>query len=121
MLVSVAGVPRGDRVMAVMTGYFDDSRDGLDRHILALAGMIGIARKWEKFERRWKQILDKHDVPWFHMKEMASPSGPFSKWLPQKHHANEVRNFLSDLTETIDECRLDLIASIVRIPDLNRF
>jgi hypothetical protein len=54
--------PPGSRIMAVLTGYFDDSRtDGL---IFTLAGYVGGERHWEVFQEQWHRALDLHEAPY---------------------------------------------------------
>ena len=65
--------PPGIWIMAALTGYFDDSRtDGL---IFTLAGYVGGERHWEVFQDQWHRALDRHEVPYFHMREFRKDSG----------------------------------------------
>lgn len=105
--------------MAALTGYFDDSRtDGL---VLTLAGYVGEEWQWSSFEERWQAALDRHDVPYFHMKEFCDPNGPYKKWLPPEEHQREIARFLGSLARTIRVSRLKGFGSIVRLKDLDRF
>ncbi|MDQ0470337.1 hypothetical protein [Labrys wisconsinensis] len=99
-------------------GYMDDSfKDPL----LVIGGYVGGYLRWEFFEAEWSAVLGRHGVPYFHMKEMASPTGVYAKWHPIEEHKEEVRSFLSDLTKIITESRLVAILSLVRLADLDRF
>jgi hypothetical protein len=105
--------------MAVFKGYFDDSQT--TGETWALAGYVGADHRWEAFEAGWQAALDKHEVPYFHMKEMGKPNGEFKKWHPPQDHEPERAAFFSDLTGVIKRCKLEAFASIVRIGDLARF
>jgi hypothetical protein len=107
--------------MAVISasGYFDDSRT--DGKVCTVAGLVGSPVQWEQFESRWTLVLDRHGVPYVHMKEMADPSGPFKKWLPPQEHRDEIKGFFSDIAIILNECRFSAFGATVRIRDLQRF
>jgi hypothetical protein len=104
--------------MATLKGYADDSRPG---SIWVVAGYLGADHKWEAFDERWPKLLDKHQVPYFHMKEIGKPKGVYAKWHPLKDHQAEMAAFFNDMTAVIGECWLTGFYSIVRIDDLERF
>ncbi|MGP0095285.1 MAG: hypothetical protein ACLPKB_35830 [Xanthobacteraceae bacterium] len=101
------------------TGYFDDSRT--DGQVFTVAGFVGASPPWEQFEKEWPLMLARHDVPYFHMKEMADPNGQFKKWLPPQEHEAEVKAFFSDMASVIGECGFGAFGATVRIKDLERF
>ena len=105
--------------MAVMTGYFDDSRT--DGRVLTVAGLVCRVEQWEQFELSWADLLERHKVSYLHMKEMMEPNGPFAKWLPPDKHREEVKGFFSDVAAAINNSGLESFSSIVRIRDLNKF
>lgn len=105
--------------MATFKGYFDDSQTA--GQIWAVAGYVGAAHRWEGFEEKWQAALDEHQVPYFHMKEMAYENGVYKKWHPPEEHEKEKSAFFHDLTEALKYCRLEAFASIVRVGDLKRF
>lgn len=111
--------PPGCRIMAALSGYFDDSRtDGL---VLTIAGYLGEEWQWNTFEERWQADLDRNGVPYFHMKEFCDPDGPYKKWLPAEKHQSEISQFFGALARTIKLSRLKGFGSIVRLKDLERF
>jgi hypothetical protein len=107
--------------MAVIaaTGYFDDSRT--DGRVCTVAGLVGNKAQWEQFESAWTPLLERHGVPWLHMKEMADPNGHFKKWLPPQDHRAELKAFFSDVARTINDCRFGAFGATVRLQDLERF
>jgi hypothetical protein len=66
-------------------------------------------------------MLRKHGVPYFHMRELNSPSGVYRKWCPPKEHEARRKAFFEDVTKIICDCYLRGFWSITRIDDLNRF
>jgi hypothetical protein len=105
--------------MAILKGYADDSRPG-DR-IWVVAGYLGNDVKWQVFESEWPILLAKHDIPYFHMKELGRQGGAYAKWHPLKDHYVEIAAFFDDMTALIGRLRLNGFFSIVRISDLERF
>jgi hypothetical protein len=107
--------------MAVLTGYFDDSQT--DGKVLTLAGYAGGERHWAVFEEQWERVLDRYEVPYFHMNEFAEPKDKsvYKKWLPAKEHYKEIASFLGALARAIGRSQLKGFGSIVRLADLDRF
>ncbi|MBC9876376.1 DUF3800 domain-containing protein [Bradyrhizobium sp. INPA01-394B] len=104
---------------ALISANFDDSRSGDD--VWVVAGYAGYANQWDYFEELWDVALKKHDVPYFHMREMADETGPFAKWLPAKDHQKEVIAFYTDLAQATRKSHLRMVASGVWMPDLEKF
>ena len=65
--------------------------------------------------------LANHEVPYFHMREMAKPRGVFAKWLPPSDHQDELADFFSGLAKVVRDSCLVGVLSLVRIDDLERF
>jgi Protein of unknown function (DUF3800) len=107
------------KIMAIISGYFDDSSK--DDYVMVLAGLIGDANQWEHFENKWADLLSRHKVPYLHMKEMMSPKGPFAKWLPHEEHRDEVRSFFVDVVAAINSSSLQSYSTIVRLLYLDKF
>ena len=110
--------------MAVMgdflaKGYFDDSQTS--GKVWVVGGYMGSALQWEHFEEHWPIALAKHDVPYFHKREMANPKGVYAKWHPPQEHREELASFFADLASVISESYLNGFCCAVRMQDLERF
>jgi hypothetical protein len=105
--------------MPVLRGYFDDSRTG--REIVTIAGYVGDADQWDHYETMWPMALANHDVPYFHMKEMASPTGVYKKWHPPEDHSSEIADFFRGLVRVIGTSNLRGFGATVRVGDLAKF
>ena len=103
----------------MIKGYFDDSRTSDE--VWAVAGYVGSDQHWGTFEEMWPTALANHDVPYFHMKEMADPNGVYKKWHPPQDHDAEKADFLGGLAKVIRYSKLEAFASIARVKDLQRF
>lgn len=104
--------------MAAIKGWMDDSRRG---PIWCVGGYLGGEHHWEYFEERWAQALKTATVPYFHMKETASPTGIYAKWHPPQDHQIEWADFLSSLARVISDSHIFGVLSVVRGHDLDRF
>jgi hypothetical protein len=109
----------GEWMLAVITGYFDDTQS--DQRLCTVAGLAGYPNQWELFERLWGAVLAAHGIPYFHMREMAATGGVFARWHPPETHQEDVSAFLRDAIAAIRDPYLHMFASIVHIRDLERF
>jgi hypothetical protein len=111
--------PPEARLVALISAHFDDSQSTGD--VWTIAGYAGYKNQWEYFEDLWGRALDRHGVPYFHMKEMAEPKGPFAKWLPPEDHYEEVAAFFKDLVAAVSKPNLYMVSSTVWQRDLEQF
>jgi hypothetical protein len=111
-------MPPDNHMVAVLKGYGDDSRS---QKIWTIGGYLAPDGYWANFERLWKGLLIKHDVPYFHMKEMGKQNGVYKKWQPREGHQAELMEFFSDLTTIICDTRIRGFFCITRLDDLRRF
>jgi hypothetical protein len=63
----------------MLTCYFDEA-GGDDQKWTIVAGYVSSVLRWQTFESDWKILLNKYDVPYLHMKEVAHFKGPYLKW-----------------------------------------
>jgi hypothetical protein len=103
--LSIFNLPPKHRIMAVIKGYFDDSRS--DGRMWTVAGYVGNDDQWSRFQTAWPVVLAKHGVPYFHMNELNSPTGVYKKWHPLNTHQVEVDNFYQGLSRVIGFCVLN--------------
>lgn len=67
-----------------ITAYFDESQDGIQSHVFALAGWTAWNIEWDLFEPKWNAVLAAHQVPELHMREYESSWGFFRGWGPDR-------------------------------------
>src|SRR6266478_4794156 len=63
-----------------ITAYFDESQDGTQSHVFALAGWTAWNVEWELFEPKWGSVLVAHGVAELHMREYESSWGYYKGW-----------------------------------------
>lgn len=64
--------------------YFDESQDGAQSHVFALAGWTSWNVEWDLFEPKWNSVLEAHGVAELHMREYESSWGAFRGWEPDR-------------------------------------
>ena len=95
--------------------------DLTSEEIWTIGGYVGGLLHWKAFEALWPLVLATHEVPYFHMREMADPRGVFSKWHPPEDHEGERAQFFGDLAKVISQSGLIGFNCLVRLKDLARF
>jgi hypothetical protein len=93
----------------------DDSRRG---EVWTVGCYVGGLHRCEHFDAYWPMALANHDVPYFHMREIANPAGVFGKWHPHNEHRSELADFFGGLATVIRQSCLVGICSVVRLNDL---
>ncbi|HLW44510.1 MAG TPA: hypothetical protein VKS00_08470, partial [Candidatus Acidoferrales bacterium] len=61
-----------ERTLAVLIAYMDESGIHEDSAVCAIAGYVGSAEEWRRFEHKWKQALRAESISEFHMSEFES-------------------------------------------------
>jgi hypothetical protein len=102
----------------VIKGWSDDSRES---GIWAVAGFVGFVDQWEHFEQAWPLLLETHQVPYLHMREMAKPNEVYSRWHRPKEHYQEMAAFFADVAKIIGQTGIHGFGGITREKDLARF
>ncbi len=81
-----------------ITAYFDESQDGIQSHVFALAGWTAWNVEWDLFEPKWNSVLATHEISDLHMREYESSWGAFKGWEPTR----KIR-LLSALIDTFEQ------------------
>lgn len=61
-------------------GYFDAAGKNNGSGVLVVAGIVAPVKKWVRFDRKWKEVLDSENIQCFHMTDFASSRGEFEPW-----------------------------------------
>src|ERR1700677_5169646 len=84
--------------------YADETGTHGDAEFLVLSGLIESRVYWEKFNRKWNEVLKNYDAPYFHFREFrkdanTKPGKPYYGWSDE-----ERRNFLFRLAMVVGGC-----------------
>ena len=66
------------KLYLMLRGYYDGSGKKEDSRYLTLTGVVASESVWEAFEKRWTQVLVKHNVGCFHMTDAMTLRRDFS-------------------------------------------
>lgn len=71
-----------ERIMAMITAYFDESYSHPPVPVVyTIAGYVSTTERWQEFQRQWKSVLDRENLPPFLMKDFDNPySKNFGNW-----------------------------------------
>lgn len=68
----------------IVTAYLDESCTHNESEIFVVAGYVGHAAQWRKFDKKWKRLLAKYELPYFHAKEIKPISSLCRGWSQDK-------------------------------------
>ncbi|MGI8735171.1 MAG: hypothetical protein ACR2LM_17940 [Pyrinomonadaceae bacterium] len=68
-----------EKLVAMLTGYADESGNDGNSPLLAVAGYVSDVELWAKFQVQWKQFLTEEEIPLFHSSDMLALSGDFTE------------------------------------------
>lgn len=63
--------------MAMFHTYHDTSGSAKDSPTLVTTGLIASEASWRRFERAWREMLERFCIPYIHMSELAPGNSPF--------------------------------------------
>jgi hypothetical protein len=69
-----------------------------DVPIILVGGYFAHVRDWVGFDEKWNAILDKYDLPYFHMVDFANKNRPYFLMAEEKYNA-----VISDVLDSIAE------------------
>jgi len=60
-------------------GYVDESADQTEKKIFVVGGFLGHYEQWSALERRWKELLEKYEIYYYHAVEAQHARKQFAK------------------------------------------
>ncbi|MGB6544769.1 MAG: DUF3800 domain-containing protein [Candidatus Acidiferrales bacterium] len=93
--------------------FLDDS--GTDPAV-GIAGYLGGKNQWNKFERSWKKVIERNNVPEFKARNFWSRTGHFLGWSDERRG-----KFIDDLLRIIEETRIYPFAAATYRKDWDQF
>jgi hypothetical protein len=88
------------KYMLMLTAFMDETGhpDDPNSKFVGMAGLLAPSNNWERFEKQWKALLKRYDLPFFHMKDYAHSRKAFEGW---KGNETKRRELLAELMQTI--------------------
>ena len=106
--------------MAILKAYLDDSGNPNDpqHSVLTVAGYLSTADGWSWFETHWPKVMEKHGVPYLHMRELWDRNGDFGHL---KDSDGTKADFLADCISVIQTGTEFAPSASIRLADLEAF
>jgi hypothetical protein len=92
----------------VFTAYYDESGTHGGSPITVLGGFIGMVEEWAEFNREWRKILAKNNLPYIHAKELFHRQGPYRNWSEK-----QINYIWADILYVLQEYKRFQISKIV--------
>jgi hypothetical protein len=86
----------------VFTGYLDESGTHVGAEVSAMAGFVGDARQWRKYEKRTGRLFKRYGVKVFHAIDVRRGHGDFKGWTVDKkiEFLDEFQHIINDTLES---------------------
>ena len=96
----------------VLTAYFDESGTHAGSEVTAMAGFVGDARQWRKFEKRVGKLFQRFSVDVFHTIDVRRTDKDFEGW-----KVDRKLEFLDEFQHIINETLESGVSSFIRNDD----
>src|SRR5262249_21360043 len=86
----------------VLTAYFDESGTHAGSELSGMAGFLGNARQWRKFEKRSAKLFDRYKVDVFHTIDVRRSDKDFEGWKVDRkiEFLDEFQHIINDTLES---------------------
>ena len=74
----------------MLHAYFDESGKFQDSNFICLTGYIADDDQWERFSTEWVGLLERHHIPYVHMKHMIALQGVYKELGWTHEHRDKV-------------------------------
>jgi hypothetical protein len=119
--LSVFPTPPKDALMVVLKAYFDDSGEEIDpaHKVCSLAGYIGDAKAWRRFEKEWPKALKEQNIEYFHSADLNAHVDIYKHLRGQEAQKKSIHQAMGG---AIKASRFRAgICSVIRLDDLRKF
>ena len=96
----------------VLTAYFDESGTHAGSEVTAMAGFVGDARQWRKFEKRVSKLFRRFNVDVFHTIDVRRTDKDFEGW-----KVDRKLEFLDEFQHIINETLESGVSAFIRSDD----
>lgn len=105
-----------ERPFVLLTGYFDESGTHAGSSLALMAGFMGDARQWRKFEKRTSKLFKRFRVDIFHSIDVKRGDKDFEGW-----SVNRKIEFFDEFQHIVNETLERGFASIIKTEDYDYY
>jgi hypothetical protein len=98
--------------VTTFTAYFDESGTHSAAEVSVMAGFVGDARQWRKFEKRAGKLFGRYHVDIFHTIDVRRGDADFQGWTVDRK-----LKFLDELQHIANDTLLGGVTSVIRKED----
>jgi hypothetical protein len=90
-----------ERQFVIFTAYLDESGTPGGAEVSAMAGFVGNARQWRKYEKRTERLFRSYSVEVFHAIDVRHGHGDFKGWTVDRkiEFLDEFQHVINDILE----------------------
>jgi len=71
----------------MLRAYFDAGFKSKPRRVFYVAGYVGFPNDWLRFNRKWRELLRRNNLPYFHMTDFVARTGFYKGWPEERRLA----------------------------------
>ena len=105
-----------ERILVIITAYFDESGTHRSSPVSMMAGHVGDARQWQKFEKRISKLFRRYHVDVFHAIEIKRSDKDFRGW-----SVNKKIDFVDEFSHIVNETTEIGFSAVIRDDDYRKF
>jgi hypothetical protein len=105
-----------ERLFVIFTGYFDEADTHGPSPTVIMAGYVGHAYQWMRFEKNLSRLQERDGFNIFHAKNFKARSGEFSGWSDDK-----CDQLVVDLLELVRNLTQGITVALSRVRYLNEY
>jgi hypothetical protein len=76
-----------ERIFVIVTTYIDEAGTHGDAPHMIMGALVGRLGQWASFDKKWRKMLRRNGVGYFHSKKLKHGKGPFKGWKPAQKMA----------------------------------
>lgn len=84
--------------MKRLAAYFDASGTHATSQVVVVAGYVATYERWRTFQSKWKNILAKEGLEFFHMTDFENRKGPYKDW-SQKQRLHVIKKLIDAIKQ----------------------
>ena len=69
-----------ERIFVIVTTYIDEAGTHGDAPHMIMGALVGRLGQWADFDKKWRKMLRRNGIEYFHSKKLKHSNGPFKGW-----------------------------------------
>lgn len=69
-----------ERILVIVTTYIDEAGTHGNAPHMIMGALVGRLGQWAYFDKKWRKMLRRNSIGYFHSKKLKHSDGPFKGW-----------------------------------------